>query len=62
MIGVWLLGLVLSVQYIYPLLMAISIIRKNQIQEQKEEITRLFIFFMIQAVWNLFEFYLNPYL
>lgn len=57
MIAVWLRGLILAVQYVYPLIMALQIVRKQQItSENKEQITRLFIYFMIQAVWNLCEY------
>lgn len=62
MIAVWLRGLILSVQYIYPLIMAVQLLRKRQTDDSKEQITRLFTYFMIQAIVNLLEYHFCTYL
>lgn len=51
----WIGGLILSFQYIIPLLDAIDVLRSKKIEGNEEKITKLFIYFMIMAFISLLE-------
>lgn len=56
----WITGLILSLQYIIPLIQAIQLLRVKDLNEKKEGVTKIIVYFMIQAFVILLEqtFYL----
>ncbi len=58
----WIMGLVLSMQYIVPLIQGINLLRVKDIKDKKEGLTRIMVYFMLQAVITFFEYNLYLYL
>ena len=58
----WIMGLVLSMQYIVPLIQGINLLRVKDIKDKKEGLTRIMVYFMLQAVFTFFEYNLYLYL
>ena len=56
------MGLVLSMQYIVPLIQGINLLRVKDIKDKKEGLTRIMVYFMLQAVITFFEYNLYLYL
>lgn len=57
----WIAGLILSFQYIIPLISAIQILREKKVVGNEERITKIFVYFMIMAAISFAEktFYLS---
>jgi hypothetical protein len=57
----WIAGLILSFQYIIPLIDAIQILREKKVEGNEERITKIFVYFMIMAAISYVEqtFYLS---
>ena len=57
----WIAGLILSFQYIIPLISAIQILREKKVVGNEERITKIFVYFMIMAAISFGEktFYLS---
>jgi hypothetical protein len=57
----WIAGLILSFQYIIPLIDAIQILREKKIEGNEQRITKIFVYFMIMAAISFVEhtFYLS---
>jgi len=58
----WIMGLVLSLQYIIPLIQAVQLVRVKDLKEKKEGVTKILVYFMLQAVVTFFEYNLYLYL
>jgi hypothetical protein len=56
----WIAGLILSFQYIIPLIDAIQILRQKKVEGNEEKITKIFVYFIIMAAISFAEktFYL----
>ena len=54
-IPVWIGGLILSFQYIIPLIDAIQILRHKKLEGNEEKVTKIFVYFMIMAIISFFE-------
>ena len=55
MFQLWIRCLFLSVQYVWPLIQAINLLRKPQ--DKEEPLTKIMVYFMIQAIVCFFEYY-----
>jgi hypothetical protein len=51
----WIGGLILSFQYIIPLIDAIQILRTKQIEGNEDRVTKILVYFMIMAVISFLE-------
>lgn len=58
MFALWIRCLMLTVQFVLPLISAINILRKKTVKGNEEDITRLMTYFMVQAVicWAEYQF------
>lgn len=58
MFALWIRCLMLTVQFVLPLIAAINILRKKTVKGNEEDITRLMTYFMVQAVicWVEYQF------
>jgi hypothetical protein len=51
----WIGGLILSFQFIIPLIDAIQILRQKKLEGNEEKVTKIFVYFMIMAVISYLE-------
>ena len=57
MFNLWIRGLILSMQYLVPLVSAIIILRARNTKERHDEITKVVVYFMIQSILNEVEYF-----
>lgn len=57
MFNLWIKGLITSMQYLVPLVLAINLLRAKSVKDKQEEITRLVTYFMVQSILNEIEYY-----